>query len=40
MYLKAPGDILDEKERKSIPAGEESKGIKITFSKETQAGNL
>jgi hypothetical protein len=40
MYLKAPGDILDEKERKSIPAGELSKGIKITFSKETQAGQF
>jgi hypothetical protein len=37
---QSTGDILDEKERKSIPAGEVSKGIKITFSKETQAGQF
>ena len=37
---QSTGDILDERERKSIPAGEESKGIKITFSKETQAGQF
>ena len=37
---QSTGDILDEKERKSIPAGELSKGIKITFSKETQAGQF
>ena len=32
--------ILNEKERNKIPVGEESKGIKITFSKETQAGQF
>jgi hypothetical protein len=35
---ESTGEELDKRERKSIPAGEESKGIKITFSKEIQAG--
>ena len=35
---QSTGDILDEKERKKIEVGETSKGIKITFSKEIQAG--
>ena len=35
---QSTGDILDEKERKKIGVGETSKGIKITFSKEIQAG--
>ena len=37
---KSTGDIIDERERKSIPAGDLSKGISITFSKETQAGQF
>ena len=35
---KSTGDLLDEKERKKIEVGETSKGIKITFSREIQAG--
>jgi hypothetical protein len=35
---QSTGDILDEKERKKIEAGELHKGIKITFSREIQAG--
>jgi hypothetical protein len=35
---QSTGDILDEKERKKIGVGEKSKGIKITFSREIQAG--
>ena len=37
---QSTGDIIDEREKKKHEAGEPSKGIKITFSRETHAGQF